>query len=167
MDAMEILGGPEITDLINRRYARNPNGWSYTVSPARSNGFYDVVVAGEDESFQLKMDTLFKPNPLVLGSRSAIDLRRYSVSVPLSFGYREVDPVVARDLGAGVRNRSLVDLLSSIAPVVPEVGRAYAHGPFVLTRAPRPALDEVQARLEERLTSDMLKLVTNRYPSYG
>jgi hypothetical protein len=165
---MEILDGASVSETIFRRYSQNPNGWSYTIYPSKSNDFYDAIVASPDESWQLKLDTVFKPNPLVLGSKSELDLRRYAVSLPLSFGYREMSPAAVRDLGGqGMEAPGLAALLASLAPVVPEAGRAYAHGPFVLTGGERPIHDQAQARLDERLTSDMLKLMRTRYSSYG
>ncbi|MGA2199297.1 MAG: hypothetical protein ABSG45_05105 [Nitrososphaerales archaeon] len=165
---MEILDGPVISEMIFRRYARNPHGWSYTVSPSSSHGFYDAVIASPEESWHLKLDTIFKPSPLVIGSRSAVDLQHYAVSTPLSFGYREMNPAMVRGLGdEGEGAPGLAELLASLAPVVPESGRAYAHGPFVLTRRTLPIHDQAQAQVDERLTSDMLTLVRNRYPSYG
>src|SRR5580698_551935 len=66
--AMEILDGTVISEIIFKRYARNPDGWSFTVSPSRSHGFYDAVITNAEESWHLKLDTIFKPNPMVLGS---------------------------------------------------------------------------------------------------
>ncbi len=165
---MDVLDGPSVSEMIFKRYVRNPNSWSYTVSPSRSNGFYDAVVASPEVSWQLKLDTIFKPNPLVLGTMSEVDLRGYTVPAPLSFGYREVSPTIARDLEEeGPATPGLVELLARLSPVVPEAGRAYAHGPFVLTKSARPPLGDGQARVDDRLTSDMLRLVRTRYPSYG
>jgi len=167
-DTMDVLDGPSVSEIIFRRYARNPNGWSYTVFPSKSNGFYDAIVASPEDSWHLKLDTIFKPNPLVLGTRSEVDLQSHTISLPLSFGYREVNPTVARALGTeGEATPSLTELLTALSPVVPEAGKAYAHGPFVLTRKAPPNYGEAQARVDERLTTDMLRLVRTRYPGYG
>jgi len=166
---LEVLDGSVVSELIFRRYARNPAGWSFTISPSGSHGFYDALVAGPEESWQLKMDTIFKPSPLVVGSRSEVDLRSYAASAPLSFGYRELGPDAVRRIesqGEGA-TPGLAELLSRLVPVVPERGRAYAHGPFVLAREAVRMRDRSQALADERLTSRMLSLLRERYPSYG
>ena len=166
---MEILDGPVISEMIFRRYARNPNGWSFTVSPSRLHGFYDAVITSAEESWQLKLDTIFKPNPMMLGSKSEVDLRSPAVSGPFSFGYREMNPLLARDLGREEEDGvpGLAELLASLAPVVPEAGKAYAQGPYVLTRGARKVYDRTESQVDEKLSSAMLRLLRNRYPGYG
>ena len=164
---MEILDGRAISEAIFRRYAGNPNGWRYTISPSNSHGFYDALVSNAEESWQIKLDTIFKPNPLVIGTWSGTDRDQDSSPAPLSFGYRELDPLVMRKIAEEVEPTRLVDWLGSLAPVVPRDGRAYAHGPFVLGTVPRKIHGDAQARVDERLSSEMLKLLRSRYPGYG
>jgi hypothetical protein len=165
---MEILDGTVISEIIFKRYARNPDGWSFTVSPSRSHGFYDAVITNAEESWHLKLDTIFKPNPMVLGSKSEVDLRQYAASSSLSFGYRELNPWVVRDLEQEDEGAPrLAELISSLAPVVPEAGKAYAQGPFVLTRGARRGYSRTESQVDEELSSAMLRLLRNRYPGYG
>jgi hypothetical protein len=164
---MEILDGPALAEMIFRGYARNPKQWFFRVSPSRSNGFYDAVVGGPDASWQLKLDTIFKPSPLVIGAKTEVGLQAYAVSSPLSFGYRELDPSIVGALGGEEAAPGLAELLATLAPVVPEEGKAYAQGPFVLTRETHRVYDRSQTNIDERLSSEMLRLVRNRYLSYG
>ncbi|MGA2665446.1 MAG: hypothetical protein ABSF83_10920, partial [Nitrososphaerales archaeon] len=153
---MEVLDGSAISELVFKRYARNPTGWSFTISPSRSHGFYDALVAGPEESWQLKIDTIFKPSPLVVGSRSESDLRGYAASAPLSFGYREIGPRTVREIESrGEATPGLAELLSRLVPVVPEQGKAYAHGPFVLAREAVRMRDRSQVLADEKLSSRM------------
>ncbi|MDA4113334.1 MAG: hypothetical protein OK474_04725, partial [Thaumarchaeota archaeon] len=152
---MEILDGPVISEMIFKRYAQNPSGWSFTVSPSRLHGFYDAVITNAEESWQLKLDTIFKPNPLMLGSKSEMDLKQHAASGPFSFGYREMNPWLMRDL-AGEEEQGapgLAELLASLAPVVPEAGKAYAQGPFVLTRRAHKAYNQTESQVDENLSS--------------
>ncbi len=164
---MEILDKPALDEIIFRRYARNPNQWFFTLSPSRSHGFYDAVVGSPEATWQLKLDTIFKPSPLVLGSRAEVRLQPYDTSGPFSYGYREVDSSILRALGGGGAVPGLAELLKAHAPVTPEEGKAYAQGPFVIASGARRICDTEQENIDERLSTEMLRLVRNRYPSYG
>jgi len=169
---MEVLDGDVLYDLIFERYTRDQHGWSFTVAPAATHGFFDALVMNREEAWQLKFDTLFKPSPLVIGAGvgSVKPTRGPSIN-PFSFGFRELRPSWVEQLGAreeGVSMPSrLAALLASMKPVVPQPGRAYAQGPFVLSGKGPLALSRSQAEVDERLSSEMLKLVRNRYPGYG
>jgi hypothetical protein len=169
---MEVLEGDVIYDIIFKRYSRDQQGWSYTLSPAAKHGFFDARVANREEAWQLKFDTLFKPSPLVLGasmdSEEPVGNKRVN---PFPFGFRELQPSWVEELGAHEEGsgmpRQLAALLASMKPVVPRPGRAYAQGPFVLSGSGPVALTGTQADVDEQLSSRMLRLVRNRYPGYG
>jgi len=169
---MEVLDGDVLYDLIFKRYSRDQHGWSFIVSPAASHGFFDALVANGEESWQLKFDTLFKPSPLVLGA--SVDSEkpaRGARANAFSFGFRELQQPWLERLGAqeeGVAMPGqLAALLASMKPVVPRPGRAYAQGPFVLSGRTSLALTQSQLDVDARLSSEMLRLVRNRYPGYG
>ena len=52
-------------------------------------------------------------------------------------------------------------------PVAPETGRAYAEGPLVLTGPGQVSLSKSQKEMDDRLSSEMRRLLRLRYPSYG
>jgi hypothetical protein len=167
---MEILDGDVLYDLIFKRYTKDQRGWSFTLSPAAKHGFFDALVANRDETWQLKFDTLFKPSPLVIGATIESETPSARVN-PFPFGFREIRPSWAEQLGSQEQGvtlpRQLAAVLASLKPVVPRPGRSYAQGPFVLSgRGPTPRMGS-QAEVDDRLSSDLLKLVRNRYPSYG
>jgi len=175
---MEVLEGQALADVLLRRYSKDPRGWSFVVAPARAHGFYDAIVAGPDQSWHLKMDSLFKPAPLIVGSRAEVDRGRVGSLSPRPFGYRELDPSMVMKIlnssygseesvpdagGLGSRLESLLGL----EPVVPRPGRSYAQGPFVLTPQRIVGSSEMETSIDDRLTSDLLRLFRTRYPAYG
>ena len=119
----------------------------------------------------LKIDSLFKPNPIVIGSQ-AEPLSRIPRG-PFPYGYRALPPELAiQAFGgetSGQRDRTLAALLSVLRsePVVPEEGRSYAEGPLVLTGPGRVSLSESQKEIDARLSSEMRRLLRMRYPAYG
>lgn len=164
---MEILEGDALQRLLLRRYAKDPRGWSFTVYPSASGGFFDAVVGGPAESWRLKLDTIFKPSPLVLGVRSEEGVA--GGQTPLPFGFRKVDQGTASSLldDSPEGMRRLLAFLGSVSPVAPSAPGSYVQGPFLFSsRAQSGPLSQEQRRVEERLAGEMSKLVRSRYPSY-
>jgi hypothetical protein len=167
---MEILEGDALYRALLQRYSRNPNGWSFTVSQSPNNGFFDALVGGPDESWQLKLDTIFKPSPFVLGARTDLDPTRASRS-PIPFGFRTIHPSEAPALldGSAQGMGRLLAFLSAADPVAPREGASYLQGPVVFAPPGRAAasMGREQQRIDSHLSSEMLRLVRRKYPSYG
>ena len=169
---MELLEGEGLRRRMLEGYSRNPKGWSFTVSPSLSFGFYDAVVSGPDGTWMLKIDSRFKPLPTVLGSLAEGGGRPQPGSA-FPYGYRRLPPgLVLRLLGGEgsapkeVMSASLASVLRS-EPTVPEAGRSYAEGPIVLTTPGTVSLSENQKEVDARLSSEMRRLLKSRYPAYG
>jgi hypothetical protein len=166
---MEILEGDALHRTLVQRYSKNPRGWSFTISPSPNNGFFDALVGSPGESWRLKLDTIFKPSPFVLGARTDQDLSK-SPPTPLSFGFRRVDPQAASgildDSQEGVGR--LLAFLSTVNPVAPTGPGNYIQGPFVFTSRGTAvgSMTREQKSLDSRLSDEMRKLVRRRYPSY-
>lgn len=167
---MELLEGEVLRRRILESYSKRPKGWSFVVSPSRS-GFFDAMVSGPEVSWMLKIDSIFKPFPALLGSQTEADSGR--PERPFSYGYRELSSEAILHLlkgeGPAQGSGELHGLLSVLKsePVVPEAGASYAEGPFVLTGRLRSDLSEGQRRLDDRLTLEMRRLLRTRYPAYG
>jgi len=168
---MEILEGAELKRRMLESYARDPKGWSFTVSPSPSTGFFDANVAGPDGDWLLKIDSLFKPTPIVIGSQAEALRRR--PGGPFPYGYRDLPPSLALQLmGAGSEGPSdpvrkgLLSVLRS-KPVVPEKGGSYAEGPLVFTGPGNVSLSSKQREVDARLASEMRRLLRLRYSAYG
>jgi len=167
---MEILEGKDLRRRMLESYSREPKGWNFVVSPSPGSGFFDATVSGPDGAWLLKIDSLYKPTPIVIGSPAEALPRK--PEGPFPYGYRHLPPDLALQImgneGAtptpGARRRLLSVLRSE--PVVPEEGASYAQGPLLL--APRSVnLSESQKLIEARLSSEMRRLLSLRYPAYG
>ncbi len=168
---MELLEGKVLRRSMMEMYSRNPKGWSFVVSPSPKSGFFDAMVSGPDGAWMLKVDSLFKPLPIVIGS--AVDPLPRRPEGPFPYGYRALPPELALQmLGGGVpgpREKTLADLRSMLRsePVVPEQGRSYAEGPLVLTGPGSVSLSDSQREVDSRLAAEMRRLLRLRYPAYG
>ncbi|MCL4355835.1 MAG: hypothetical protein JRM79_00300 [Nitrososphaerota archaeon] len=169
---MELLEGEGLRRRMLDGYSRNPKGWSFTVSPSLGSGFYDAVVSGPDGTWMLKIDSMFKPFPTVLGSLAEGGGRPQPGSA-FPYGYRRLPPgLVLRLLGGEGPSpeekmpASLASVLES-EPTVPEAGSSYAEGPIVLTMPGTVSLSQNQKEVDARLASEMRRLLKSRYPAYG
>ena len=168
---MELLEGRDLKRRMLESYSRDPKGWSFVVSPSPATGFFDATVSGPDGTWMLKIDSLFKPSPIVIGSLAEPSPRRSEG--PFPYGYRTLPPDLALRImgegdvrrGADTRRRILSVLKSE--PVVPEEGRSYAEGPLVLTGPERVSISESQREIDARLATEMRRLLRLRYPAYG
>ncbi len=172
---MEFLEGKSLSKHLLERYVHDPRGWNFTITPARKHGFFDGLFSSPNEAWQIKIDSVFKPNPLVLGVRRESVPGRMGLPDTLPFGYRTLDPRLAVEMlklmeegGAMQRNGiNLGTLLRSLEPTVPVTGHSYAEGPFVYTNHRVVNFTEQEKSTDERLGSELLRLLRNRYPSYG
>jgi hypothetical protein len=172
---MEILEGRVLADLLLEKYSKSPRGWSFVVAPSRTHGFFDAFVSNPEQSWQIKMDSIFKPIPLVLGTQTEAEQRRISSLSPVTFGFRKFDPKLALRLLGGSPEEDepssdgLSFDLSSILnsdPVVPREGGSYAQGPFVMAHQNLIKFSDAEKATDERLASELHKLFTRRYPNY-
>lgn len=163
---MEILEGDALQRMLLQRYSKDPRGWSFAVYPSANGGFFDALVGSPGESWRLKLDTIFKPSPLVLGVRSEEGVP--SGQTP-SFGFRKVDqgtaPALLDDSPEGLKR--LLAFLGRVSPVAPSTPGSYVQGPFLYSSQAKPGtLSQEQRGVDDRLSEEMRKLVRTRYPSY-
>jgi len=167
---MKLLEGENLRRRIFQSYSKDPKGWSFVISPSQKYGFYDAVVSGPHGSWVLKIDSLFKPLPIMLGSPT--EENPISKPGPFPYGYRKLPSELIPEMLGGEghpRDRIMTSLLSVLRSktVIPEEGRSYAEGPFIFTGPQRVGLSEHQRELDDKLTSEMHRLLRVRYPAYG
>ncbi len=169
---MKLLEGESLRRHLLESYSKNPKGWSFVISPSVKHGFYDASVSGPDGAWMLKIDSIFKPTPIVLGSPTE-DSPKLKTAGAFPYGYRNLPPElilqVLRSEDYPPRNESVANFLSVLKSetVVPEERKSYAEGPFVFTSKGKVDLSEREWELDMKLASEMKRLLRTRYPAYG
>lgn len=170
---MEFMSGSSPSKYLLEKYAKNPRGWNFTVAPAAKECFFDALVSGPEEAWQLKIDSIFKPAPIVLGARVDPPEKKPAAYLP-SYGYRKLDPEMllkilreASEEKEGPRTGMLDTILGSLEPTAPVAGNSYAEGPYVFTHQKLLGISESQKKLDERLTFGIKNLMRERYLGYG
>ena len=162
-----------MNEKLASRYSQNPKGWSFMIAPAKRFGFFDAIVSSPREAWHLKIDSIFKPNPLAIGAPAEIEFGRRNSFTPFPYGFRRLDATVLPELlsdgapGAGEPpiRPNLMSLLGRDT-VVPVQGGMYAQGPFIFSGGRRLDFSKDQQVLDDRLTSALSRLMQKRYPGY-
>ncbi|MGC2575075.1 MAG: hypothetical protein WA364_26500 [Candidatus Nitrosopolaris sp.] len=180
---MEILQDNKLAKYLFEKYSSNPKNWNFLIStiPLR-DGFFDATVSNVDEVWQLKIDSIYKPVPIILGTKVDLDAtkieRRINSSSP-AFGYRKLEPSVMMSILKKLAddqqihankelsiNNYINSVLGSLETVSPVTGENYAYGPFVFTDR-NPVKSEYQKHVAEKLATSLRDNLRNRYSSYG
>ncbi|MGD1835888.1 MAG: hypothetical protein ACPKPY_06345 [Nitrososphaeraceae archaeon] len=183
---MEILSDAILAKHLFKKYSSNPRGWNFLISttPIRDS-FFDAIVSNSNEMWQLKIDSIYKPTPIVMGTKidsdySKFEKRLNNKSNVTPFGYRKLEQNTImkflKQLSDEQQNTSLKEvdvnnhlntLLSSIKPVKPTKGHNYLYGPFIFTEKNLSKIDRSQNVISEKLSSKMRSNLRKRYSLYS
>ncbi|MER5176442.1 MAG: hypothetical protein ABJB76_05525 [Candidatus Nitrosocosmicus sp.] len=182
---MEILEDKILAKNIFQKYTVNPKNWNFIISTTSMNdGFFDATVTNPDEVWQLKIDSLYKPLPIITGTKVDIEstkMKKIMNKNTVPFGYRKIDPPMLMNLFKKISeeqeiiarkdidhvNKELNSFLGSLEPTVPIKGTDYLFGPFLYTDKNIIDKNSYQKNISEKLTTNMKKKIKERYPSYG
>jgi hypothetical protein len=173
---LDILEGNNLATNLFERYSANSRNWKFVVSVSQQNrNFYDAIVSNPNEVWQLKIDSIYKPNPLIIGTKVDVDPLRFNDNTHMPFGYRKLDP---RKIGKILSNISenedtsalssyIGSLISSTKPEVPSPNNSYAYGPFLFTQKNPIKVDEYQRKISDKLANRLNEKLRLLYSSYG
>ena len=173
---MDILEGNNLASNLFQRYSANAKNWKFVVSVSQMNGnFYDAIVSNPNEVWQLKIDSIYKPNPLIVGAKVDVDPVKFNDNSHMPFGYRKLDPEkigkILSNMGENQDNSGISSyissLISSSEPEVPTPNNSYAYGPFVFTQKNPIKVDEYQKDISEKLASRLKDKLRLLYSGYG
>jgi hypothetical protein len=182
---MEILEEKILAKQIFKKYSANPRNWNFVISTnSIRDGFFDATVTNSEESWQLKIDSIYKPSPIITGTRLDMDpikMKKTFDEEIIPFGYRKIDPPVIMNMFKKISeehemlskkntdyiNRELNLMLNSSEPTVPTRGTDYLYGPFLYTSKSLIGKSSYQDIVSEKLASNIKRKIKERYPGYG
>jgi hypothetical protein len=134
----------------------------------------------------LKIDSIYKPSPIISGTRLDIDIDRRIIEkghneTLIPFGYRKIDPPVfinifkklSEEQNSIARknndslNQELSSLLNSMEPTVPTKGTDYLYGPLLYTNRNLNSKSKYDDMVSEKLSQSIKRKIKERYPGYG
>jgi hypothetical protein len=173
---LDILEGNNLATNLFERYSANSRNWKFVVSVSQQNGnFYDAIVSNPNEVWQLKIDSIYKPNPLIIGTKVDVDPLRFNDNTHMSFGYRKLDPKkigkilsnISENEDTSALSSYIGSLISSTKPEVPSPENSYAYGPFLFTQKNPIKVDEYQRKISDKLANRLSEKLRLLYSSYG
>lgn len=182
---MEILDDKILAKNIFQKYTVNPKNWNFIISTTSiQDGFFDATITSPDEAWQLKIDSLYKPLPIITGTKLDIEsskMKKMLNKDMAPFGYRKIDPPMIMNLFKKISqeqemiarkdmdyvNNELNSFLGSLEPTVPEKGMDYLYGPFLFTNKNIIENNPYHKNISEKLATNLKKKIKDRYPSYG
>lgn len=178
---MEILQDRNLGKYLFDKYCTNPKNWKFLISPStHDDGFFDATISNFDEVWQIKVDSIYKPVPIIIGTKVDADVTRvYKQIESAPFGYRKIDPesilkillrtVDETDTAKPIErpNTNLVNILNSIEPVIPSQQGSYAYGPFAFSNVSPLTKSDHQKNVSEKLSRKLRQILKDRYSLYG
>jgi len=173
---LDILEGNNLATNLFERYSANSRNWKFVVSVTQQNGnFYDAIVSNPNEVWQLKIDSIYKPNPLIIGTKVDVDPLRFNDNTHMPFGYRKLDPKkigkilsnISENEDTSALSSYIASLISSTKPEVPSPNNSYAYGPFLFTQKNPIKVDEYQRKISDKLANRLNEKLRLLYSSYG
>lgn len=173
---LDILEGNNLATNLFERYSANSRNWKFVVSVTQQNGnFYDAIVSNPNEVWQLKIDSIYKPNPLIIGTKVDVDPLKFNDNTHMPFGYRKLDPKKIRNILSNISENEdtsalssyIASLISSTKPEVPSPNNSYAYGPFLFTQKNPIKVDDYQRKISDKLANRLNDKLRLLYSSYG
>ena len=174
---MDILEGNNLAANLFERYSANSRNWKFLVSVSQLNGnFYDAIVSSPNEVWQLKIDSIYKPNPLIVGAKVDVDPVKFNDNTHMPFGYRKLDPnkigkilsnISVNDEDSNALNSYITSIISSTEPEIPTPNNSYAYGPFLFTQKNPIKVDEYQKKISDKLANRLKDKLRLLYSGYG
>jgi hypothetical protein len=180
---MEILQEGELAQYLFNKYSMNPKNWNFIISVSQiRDSFFDAIISNPDEVWQLKIDSIYKPNPIIMGAKVDNDSSKLEkrINNTSNFGYRHLETNKIMNFLKNLTeeqnynsikeidvNKHLHSLLSSIEPVKPVIGKDYLYGPFIFTEKKLTNFDKNNEQVSEKISSKMRSKLRTKYSYYG
>lgn len=179
---MEILQDRNLGKYLFDKYCTNPKNWKFLISPSyHDDGFFDATISNFDEVWQIKVDSIYKPVPIIIGTKVDTDVTKvYQQIESAPFGYRKIDAdtilkILLRTVDGETNTAkpierprtNLVNILNSIEPVIPSQQGSYAYGPFTFSNISPLIKNNLQRNVSEKLSRKLRQILKDRYSLYG
>jgi len=165
------LSSEQIEDILRKvyvRYNKNPLGWKVVIGND-DKGYPTILFYSPDEVWELKLDSIYKPNPIVVASSQPAPRETGGSELESpGYGFRPVDDRKARAIIESLKKKSLPgeivkNLLKKEPMPLEEIRdeKMILHGPII--HAPKlPLVSDQQVDLDVKLRIELQKLLMNR-----
>lgn len=173
---MKLQSYEEILLEILKKYNKKPYGWRVLIGKDPS-GFWDILFISDDEAWTVKLDTIFKANPIGLGVKLDEKFKPPKIDNDISYGFRPIPKSLIRNLSKEIQEsklsldkaaEKLVNELKFIPPKPIDIiqqSSITAIGPHhILQTSP---LSQKQKELSKSLDEELRKALRRKYSWYN
>jgi hypothetical protein len=167
---MTFRSPEEIRQDATREYADDREGWRASIG--RKSGFYDILLEHGSTLWQIKTETLFKPNPMGLGVKiEDVKIPASHISPP-NFGirpaYESVIEKYVNDLvSMGFPSEETIAAIFSSPLVTPSELKDSSPlgfiGPTNLSSSPLAIISESQRELDAQMATELRRMMRGKY----
>ena len=168
---MKIRPAEEITKDVTREYEKDKNGWGLTIG--RKSGLYDVLMEHGTSVWQIKTDTLYKPDSMGLGVKFEDVKIPSSHVLPPNFGirpgYADIMERYEKEMEfmGSLSEETIRKILSSPLTTNSELKDSGAlmafTGPLKFSSSPLATISEAQRELDAQMESDLNRMMRRKY----
>jgi len=153
---------------VYAKYNKNPLGWKVLISNDEK-GFPTVMFFSREEVWELKLDSLYKPNPICVGTNFTNPGEKSTQKFQSpNYGFRPVENDKAKIiLESLLKEKTPTNVVKEILEKEPkslediEERKMVLHGPII--HSPKlPLISEQQVDLDIKLRSELQKILWNR-----
>lgn len=112
----EMQSREDVLRELAKKYERSPGGWSVLVRENRS-GYSDFFISTADELWQLKVDSLYRPNAKAMGMRigGKEEARKVASDSTPTFGFRSLPrDLLKRFLGGDFEREEFTEVIDRV-----------------------------------------------------
>jgi hypothetical protein len=152
---------------ILKLYDKNPQGWKILIGRDEA-GYGSILIQTPEELWEIKVDSLWKPNPIGLGARiDKVGALEQIVGESPHFGFRPVPKDYIKTLKEALENHKPIDdIIKSLLSQKPAtINRLSGHGMLsgpVIYRPDIPFISDKQLELDVLLRRNLNTMLNRR-----
>lgn len=158
---------------IEVKYNKNPKGWNILVGGRDPHGHGNIFISNEANIWQIKLDSLYKPNPHGVGIKLGDVDEFEDLTMPKlpSFGFRPLMPVHLDRLRRTVEqekpiNRILEEIMSAPPVSTNDMSKNnYLMGP-IMQSSFKGYISDRQKELDKKLRKNLDSLLLSKGIGY-
>lgn len=146
-------------ERILKKYNKNPKGWNFSVGKGHEDKFFDILISSGKDAWQIKLDTLYKPNPLGVGVKVGRSSKIFDNPHP--FGFRPIPEEFIPELSeTGFSPDIIGEIMRKRPQPIDQIKTSgVVQGPITFSRGPLDFISERHKKLDNKLRMEMDKLL--------
>ena len=159
---------------IDTKYNKSPRGWNISIGRNPRSGYGNIFISNPVNIWQIKIDSLYKPNPYGLGMKLG-ETKNFSdliTSGGASFGFRPLIPTHLKKLQRSVEQKkpinNIINEILRTKPVsIDQLGKSnFLMGP-ILHSADQGYVSDRQKQLDKKLKRSLDDLLLSKGIGYN